>query len=361
MSARTVKGIAKALALAAAFVLPAFAASSSGPAPGFQLSGRGGKTIDLAQFKGQVVMPNPASSGTGFFDVTAWLALWGDDNGKGNGWRYMDKLHENIAQYTHSGSKPCNMAAAGEYVVGISFEYRANTNKAKGAPIELVFPKEGLGWDLEAFAIHKGTKKLQAAQKLAEAGLSVVGVERDLVGGECPFFGCIPSKMMVRAADALAEARRVPRLAGEADVRPNWGSVAARIDKQATNHWRDDSHVERLERAGVRIVRGEGRLDGPGRVRVGEDYWLGATIPGFALTRRRQKPLYDASFHLPQATRPDRRLILGAVLFGLGWGWIGYCPGPALTALFLVPTALPFIAAMLAGMILFAGIRRRWP
>ncbi len=119
-------------------------------------------------FKGQVVMPNPASSGTGFFDVTAWLALWGDDNGRGNGWRYMDRLHENIAQYTHSGSKPCNMAAAGEYVVGISFEYRANTNKAKGAPIELVFPKEGLGWDLEAFAIHKGTKKLQAAQKLAD-------------------------------------------------------------------------------------------------------------------------------------------------------------------------------------------------
>jgi iron(III) transport system substrate-binding protein len=66
------------------------------------------------------------------------------------------------------GSKPCNMAAAGEYVVGISFEYRANSNKAKGAPIDLVFPKEGLGWDLEAFAIHKGTKKLDAAKKLAD-------------------------------------------------------------------------------------------------------------------------------------------------------------------------------------------------
>lgn len=119
-------------------------------------------------YKGQIVMPNPASSGTGFFDVTAWLTLWGDDNGKGGGWKYMDGLHENIAQYTHSGSKPCNMAAAGEYVVGISFEYRANTNKAKGAPIDLVFPKEGLGWDLEAFAIHKGTKKLEAAKKLAD-------------------------------------------------------------------------------------------------------------------------------------------------------------------------------------------------
>ena len=119
-------------------------------------------------YKGQVVMPNPASSGTGFFDVTAWLTLWGDKDGKGEGWKYMDGLHENIAQYTHSGSKPCNMAAAGEYVVGISFEYRANANKAKGAPIDLVFPKEGLGWDLEAFAIHKGTKKLDAAKKLAD-------------------------------------------------------------------------------------------------------------------------------------------------------------------------------------------------
>lgn len=115
-------------------------------------------------YKGQIVMPNPASSGTGYFDVAAWLTLWGDKGG----WAYMDKLHENIAMYTHSGSKPCNQAATGEFVMGISFEYRGNTNKAKGAPIELVFPKEGLGWDLEAFAIHKGTKKLEAAKKLAD-------------------------------------------------------------------------------------------------------------------------------------------------------------------------------------------------
>jgi len=126
------------------------------------------KDLTKPIYKGQIVMPNPASSGTGYFDVTAWLTLFGDDNGKGGGWKYMDALHENIAQYTHSGSKPCNMAAAGEYVMGISFEYRANANKAKGAPIDLVFPKEGLGWDLEAFAIHKGTKKLEAAQKLAD-------------------------------------------------------------------------------------------------------------------------------------------------------------------------------------------------
>jgi iron(III) transport system substrate-binding protein len=126
------------------------------------------KDLTKPIYKGQIVMPNPASSGTGFFDVSAWLTLWGDDNGKGGGWKYMDALHENIAQYTHSGSKPCNMAATGEYVMGISFEYRANTNKAKGAPIDLVFPKEGLGWDLEAFGIHAGTKHLDAAKKLAD-------------------------------------------------------------------------------------------------------------------------------------------------------------------------------------------------
>ena len=119
-------------------------------------------------YKGQIVMPNPASSGTGYFDVVAWLQMMGDDNGKGGGWKYMDSLHDNIAQYTHSGSKPCNMAAAGEYVVGITFEYRGHKNKAQGAPIDLVFPKEGLGWDLESFAIHKGTKKLAAAKKLTD-------------------------------------------------------------------------------------------------------------------------------------------------------------------------------------------------
>lgn len=119
-------------------------------------------------YQGQIVMPDPTSSGTGYYDVVSWLQLWGDNNGQGGGWQYMDNLHKNIAQYTHSGSKPCNMAATGEYVMGISFEYRGNTNKDKGAPIDLVFPSEGLGWDVESFAIHKGTKNLEAAKTLAD-------------------------------------------------------------------------------------------------------------------------------------------------------------------------------------------------
>ncbi|AQR65236.1 putative 2-aminoethylphosphonate ABC transporter substrate-binding protein [Aquaspirillum sp. LM1] len=122
------------------------------------------KDLLKPEYKGRIVMPNPASSGTGYFDVTAWLLLFGEKDG----WSYMDKLHQNIAQYTHSGSKPCKQAAAGEFPVGISFEYRAAKLKDSGAPIEVIFPKEGLGWDVEATAIMKGSKNLDAAKKLAD-------------------------------------------------------------------------------------------------------------------------------------------------------------------------------------------------
>jgi iron(III) transport system substrate-binding protein len=126
------------------------------------------KDLTKPAYKGQIVMPHPASSGTGFFDVTAWLQIYGE----AEGWKFMDGLHENIAQYMHSGSRPCAAAANGEYVVGISFEYRANREKAQGKPIDLVFPKEGLGWDLEAIGIHKGTKNMAAAQKLLDWSIS---------------------------------------------------------------------------------------------------------------------------------------------------------------------------------------------
>ncbi|WP_374553930.1 putative 2-aminoethylphosphonate ABC transporter substrate-binding protein [Aquitalea pelogenes] len=122
------------------------------------------KDLLKPQYKGKIVMPNPASSGTGYFDVAAWLTLFGEKQG----WSYMDKLHQNIAQYTHSGSKPCKQAAAGEFPIGISFEYRAAKLKEGGAPIDVIFPKEGLGWDLEATAIMKGSKNLAAARKLAD-------------------------------------------------------------------------------------------------------------------------------------------------------------------------------------------------
>lgn len=119
-------------------------------------------------YAGKIVMPNPASSGTGFLDVSAWLQLFGEEKG----WTYMDGLHKNIGSYTHSGSKPCNLAAAGEYPIGISFDYRGVRLKEQGAPLALVFPSEGLGWEIEAAAIIKGSKNMDAAQKLADFSAS---------------------------------------------------------------------------------------------------------------------------------------------------------------------------------------------
>lgn len=109
------------------------------------------------------------------------------------------------------------------------------------------------------------------ATQLAKAGLDVVGVESRLVGGECPYYGCIPSKMIIRAADALAEARRVPGLAGTAEVQPDFGVVARRIRDEATDDWDDAVAVKRLEDAGARVVRGHGRLAGTRAVTVGDE------------------------------------------------------------------------------------------
>ncbi len=109
------------------------------------------------------------------------------------------------------------------------------------------------------------------AAELARAGLSVVGVDERLVGGECPYYGCIPSKMMIRASDVLEEGRRIASMAGEADVRPDWSRVADRIRDEATDDWDDQVAVDRIEDAGARFVRGHGRLTGPRTVQVGEE------------------------------------------------------------------------------------------
>jgi iron(III) transport system substrate-binding protein len=116
------------------------------------------------EYKDSIVMPNPASSGTGYLTVAGWLTIMGEEAG----WKFMDALHQNVSQYLHSGSAPCVQAAKGERLIGIGFDMRGASEKTKGAPIDLVVPKEGLGWEMEATAIMKGTKNLDAAKKLAD-------------------------------------------------------------------------------------------------------------------------------------------------------------------------------------------------
>lgn len=108
----------------------------------------------------------------------------------------------------------------------------------------------------------------EVAESLAEKGLNVVGIESNLVGGECPYYGCVPTKMMTRADGMLAEGRRIPGYAGDSVVTANWAPVARRIRDVATDNWDDRVAVERLERKGGHFVRGAGKLAGPGKVTV---------------------------------------------------------------------------------------------
>jgi uncharacterized membrane protein YedE/YeeE len=91
---------------------------------------------------------------------------------------------------------------------------------------------------------------------------------------------------------------------------------------------------------------------------------MGGAIPvawlGFRLAARRPTPLCEAAFSRPTATIVDRKLVLGAALFGIGWGLAGFCPGPALASLGLgLWQVWLFAAAMMAGMALHYRVQKR--
>jgi iron(III) transport system substrate-binding protein len=117
-----------------------------------------------SKYKDKLVMPHPASSGTGYLTVAAWLQLMGE----AEAWKFMDALHQNMAVYTHSGSAPCVQAAKGERVAGIALDMRGAREKTAGAPLQVIAPVEGVGWDMEAYAIVKGSKKLELAKEVAD-------------------------------------------------------------------------------------------------------------------------------------------------------------------------------------------------
>jgi pyruvate/2-oxoglutarate dehydrogenase complex dihydrolipoamide dehydrogenase (E3) component len=125
--------------------------------------------------------------------------------------------------------------------------------------------------EVDVVFIGMGPGGEYAANQLAEAGLVVAGVEESLVGGECPYWGCVPSKMMIRAADLLTEGRRIPGMAGASTVQPDWAPVADRIRTEATDDWHDTAAADRFTGLGGLLFRGHGRITGPGRVAVGGD------------------------------------------------------------------------------------------
>jgi pyruvate/2-oxoglutarate dehydrogenase complex dihydrolipoamide dehydrogenase (E3) component len=157
------------------------------------------------------------------------------------------------------------------------------------------------------------------ASALAEAGLDVIGIEGRLVGGECPYWGCIPSKMMIRGANLIAEADRVDGMAGHADVTSDFGPVAKRIREEATDNWDDQVAVDRYTGKGGRFVRGWGRLTGPGQVEVdGTTYEASRVVIGTGTSAvvppidgLRDTPYWTNKEAIEATEAPESLLVLG--------------------------------------------------
>ncbi|GID95113.1 dihydrolipoyl dehydrogenase family protein [Amorphoplanes digitatis] len=183
----------------------------------------------------------------------------------------------------------------------------------------------GEGQQVDVVVVGLGVGGEEAAGRLAEAGLNVVGVEHTLVGGECPYWGCIPTKMMIRAGNALAEARRIPGLAGNAQVQPDWAPVARRIRDEATDTWDDKVAVDRFTAKGGHFVRGRAAIVGPGRVRVNDQEWTASRGIVIATGTTAVIPPIDGLAGTPYWTNREavEAETLPATLLVLGGGAIG--------------------------------------
>jgi len=120
------------------------------------------------ELKGRVSMPNPNSSGTGFLIIAGWIGQMGEEAA----WEFMTELNGNIDVYTHSGAAPCTDAARGEVIAGVGFDLTGMQQLNLGAPLDVIVPTDGVGFDLEATAIVRGTRNLEAAKRLADFSVS---------------------------------------------------------------------------------------------------------------------------------------------------------------------------------------------
>ncbi|TNH12257.1 ABC transporter substrate-binding protein [Testudinibacter sp. TR-2022] len=132
------------------------------------------------RLKGEVQIADPQSSGTAYTAIATFVQLWGEDKA----FDYFKQLHGNISQYTKSGVTPSQNTARGEATIGIGFLHDYALAKEKGAPVELIVPCEGTGYELGGVSIIKGARNLDNAKLFVDWALSKEGQELSWKKGE---------------------------------------------------------------------------------------------------------------------------------------------------------------------------------
>ncbi len=120
------------------------------------------------EYKGEIQVANPASSGTAYTMVATLVQLMGEDKA----FDYLKALHKNVSQYTRSGTGPIKAVARGETAVSISFVHDGPGEKLQGFPVETVTPSEGTGAEIGSMSIVKGARNLEQAKKFYEWALT---------------------------------------------------------------------------------------------------------------------------------------------------------------------------------------------
>jgi iron(III) transport system substrate-binding protein len=131
--------------------------------------------VDLTapRYKGHLVMSNPSTSGTAYLLLASHVARLGEDKA----FEYYASLDKNLSQVTKSGGAPGRMAASGETPIGIALAYEVETAKKQGAPIDIIYPSDGVAWTFEGNALVKGAKNPGNAKRFLDWAISRSAME----------------------------------------------------------------------------------------------------------------------------------------------------------------------------------------
>lgn len=181
--------------------------------------------LEAPEFKGEILMPDPNESGTGYLHVNAVLQKLGVEQG----WAQLEAVDPNMAQYTSSGSKPCKSARIGEYTVGISLAFTALQSIQEGYPLAMVFPSEGVGYELEASAVLASSDQQDAAKKflewtMADDTIAMFGEYKALVtvGGATPPESATAAGLPADISTVLAPVDFIESAGRQNDVKAEW-------------------------------------------------------------------------------------------------------------------------------------------